>query len=504
MAISLIGKPTNNNNPVYNPLVYFFDSTNKAQPGFRYVAKVLNENNVFLFEKTIIPAFITGFANLNLNRELSDFINPDFSPNFTNLVNSSGFNDSGGYFRFKLDIGEEFFVTWDFFDFEFNGTVPQYNPNNLQSTTALATTDNSNVPPYQPGDMIFVNFTTLTPSKPQLQGVQEVLAVNARPGGGWHVALNIGWVGSGPTEGGSTRFSDNRKTRITGLFTSINNECAFNSVFNTKSFLSYNMNDFLMTGSSGNKDILSQFFSGYKVLRNNEIYINWMCNDVLTNHATKIEFTSDDGTVTHLNISVNALQWVKRINVGPTRTQWGNVISGAGAIVKPATKTYTFKFLNAANTAVSKTYRVNIDDSCQSGKTVTMVFMDKLGSSLPFNFTMRNVETQTVSRQEYTRYLGILSGNKYTYDLKDGGSEIYDSSFDRTFTLRTGYLTEQESKFFANVIHSPSTMIDIDGDKKFERCNIITNAIEIKQDKWYELKRYEIQVILSNSNKINV
>lgn len=499
MAITLLGKPTNNNNPVYNPLVYYFDSTNKTQPGFRYVARVLTPSNQLLFEKTILPDFDTGKCILNLNREMSDFVSHTLNLSTADII---GYDASESYYRYKLDIGEEYFVAWDFFDFEYIGTLPQYNPNNLQNATALATSLNPNQPPYSPGDLIFVEFTSTNPEKPQLQGFHEVLDVVARPGSGWHVILNIEWVGSSVTaQGGSTR-SDNSKSRSTGLYTSINNECVFNGVFSPEAFLNYDMNTYLMAGTSGDKKVLSQLYSGYTVRRTNFLLVNWMCNGATANRPVRIEFQSDDGTVSRVNVNTNNAHWIKQINVGPNRDNFGTISSGTGPLIKPDTKWYTFKFLNASVTDVSETYKINIDTSCPPHEPIEMLFLDKLGSFLPWNFTFRNLETHTIERQDYTKYLGGLSGGKYTYDLTDGGSEIYDSSYTRSFTLRTGYLDTQASKFFANLIHSPVTLIKLDG--QYHRCKVTTNSVELKKEKWWELKRYEIQVVLSNSNKINI
>lgn len=501
MAITLLGKPTDNNNPVYNPLVYYFDSTNKAKPGFRYVARILSPTNQLLFEKTILPDFDSGKCILNINREMSDFVSHTLNLSTINVV---GYNAPDSYYRYKLDVGEEYFVEWNFFDFEFisNANMPTYNPNNLQNATSLATTSDVNIPPYSPGDQIFVNFTATNPAKPQLQGIHEVLDVIPRAGSGWHVILNIGWVGSGPTQGGSTRYADNRKSRFTGLYTAINNECVFNGVYSPENFLTYDMDNYLMSGSVGDKKVLSQLYSGYNVRRSNFLSVNWMTNDVSTNIPNRMEFQSDDGTITRINVNTTTSHWIKQINVGPNRSNFGALVSGTLPLLKPDTKWYTFKFINSTDAAVSETYKINIDDSCAPHENIEMLFLDKLGSFLPWNFTFRNLENHNVERQEYTKYLGGLNDGKYTYDLTDGGSEIYDSSFNRSFTLRTGYLDTQASKFFANLIHSPVTLINIDGE--YHRCKVTTNTVELKKEKWYELKRYEIQVVLSNSNKINI
>lgn len=501
MAITLLGKPDDNNNPAYNPLVYYFDSTNKAQQGFRYIARVLTPSNQLIFEKTILPDINTGKCILNINRELSDFVSYDLNLSTSNIA---GFNAADSYYRYKLDIGEEYLITWDFFDFEYIGSpnLPAYNPKNLPNATAISTTSNANIPPYSPGDKIVVSFTSTSPVKPQLQGVQEVLAVVPRPTGGWRVILNIGWVGSGPADPGSTRYADNKKTRITGLYTAINNECVFNGVFSPENFLTYDMDNYLMTGSTGTKKWLSQIYSGYTVRRNNFLWLNWMTNDQTTLVPTILEFTSDDGTVYRSGVVISTSSWIKQINVGPNRDSFGALAAGSGPLLKPTTKWYTVKLINSSNAAVSETIKLNIDDKCPHGEVIDMLFLDKLGSMLTWNFTLRNVENQSVNRLEYTKYLGELSGGKYKYNLTDGGSEIYSSEFTRSFVLRTDYMDTASSKFFVNLIHSPVSLIRIDG--QFHRCNITTNSVEVKKEKWHELKRYEVMVTLSNNNKINI
>lgn len=501
MAITLLGKPTDNNNPVYNPLVYYFDSDNKTQPGFRYIARVLSSTNQLLFEKTILPDFDDGKCILNINRELSDFVSYDIN---LSTANTTGFNAANSYYRYKLDIGEEYFVNWNFSDYEFirSSDLPQYNPNNLVNATALATTSNSNIPPYSPGDKIVVSFTSTSPVKPQLQGAQEVLAVIPRTGSGWLVILNIGWVGSGAADPGSTRYADNRKSRFTGLYTAINNECVFNGVFSPEDFLTYDMDNYLMTGSTGDKKWLSQIYSGYTVRRNNFLWLNWMTNGQTALVANRLEFTADDGTIYRTSINTSSANWIKQINVGPNRDSFGTLVTGSGALLKPTTKWYTVKLINSLNSAVSETIKLNIDDKCPHGDVIDMLFLDKLGSMLTWNFTLRNTENQTINRLEYTKYLGELSGGKYKYDLTDGGSEFYSSEFTRSFVLRTDYMDTTAAKFFVNLIHSPVSFIRING--QFHRCNITTNNVEVKKEKWYELKRYDVNVTLSNNNKINI
>jgi len=137
-----------------------------------------------------------------------------------------------------------------------------------------------------------------------------------------------------------------------------------------------------------------------------------------------------------------------------------------------------------------------------------MLFLDKLGSFLPWSFVHKTTETQSVERQTYTKYLGGLDGSKFSYNLSDGGEEIYDSAYERQFILRTGFLNKQESLFFQNLIHSPVTLLKFHNplttEQQYQRCTVTTNNIEIKGNKYHELRSYEITVTMSNMEKINI
>lgn len=506
MAITIIGKPTDNHNPTYNPIVYYFDSTNKNEDGYRYIAQVKDQSNNLLFEKKLIPDFDDKKGVLHINRELADFV--DYDLDFNNL-DANGYPASNSFKRYKIEVGEEYIETWDWFDYGFGGTGiwsnvgnPVINPNGLARTMLFNQT--STTPPYNSGDVINVTLTTGVQDKPEIGGIHKVLDiefVNDIINGvyiGWIVVLELPWVGSGNSDGGSTAYADGRKTRFLGLNNTLSGESVFNGVFSTEGWLDYDMDNFVMSGS--NKDFLSQIYDEYRVRRDNTIFINYMKNELSS--PTTIVFENNDGDISSVDLHTDTDDWVCGIDVSPTRSNWGTLISGTLPIIKPNTEWYSFKLVDTISGDVSKEIKIFLDDSCVGYTPIEMLWLDKLGSFLPWNFTLRNVESQTMDKKDYTKYLGGYDGTKYSYELEDGGNITYNKDYEREFLLRTDFLTEQQSTFFQNVLHSPVTMIKIDG--KFHRCVILDTSIEIKGEKWFELRRYEIRVTLSNNNKINI
>lgn len=513
MAITKIGGPDTNINPVYNPLVYYFDSTNKAEDGFRYIIEVFEAGTTNkIFEKTIIPDFDDQKCTLNMNREMQDFISYDLD--LTEL-DGNNYRADNSYYRFDLDIGEEYVEVWNWLDFGFAGNVnwpnfnnPQYNPNTL-SRTMLYTTSSSNQPPYQNGDVIFVELNNGTQDRPSIQGVQKVLDVyNAGGTGGvyWTVVLDIPWVGNGTSTGGSSKYADFRKSRFTNLL-SLNNECVYNTVFKVDDFLDYDSTDYNMVmPSAGTDKFLTQIPNNYKVREDNTLFLQYMSFSTSINNIVRnIGFSNDNGDLSILSASTGTNVGVWGIDMSPTRTNWGTIQNGTLPIIKPNTEWYSIQLLDINGFPLSEEKRIKIDRDCDiSQSTMEFLFMDKMGSFLPYNFTARNVEKQNIERSDYTKYLGGYNSttNKFDYNLTDGGKEIYHSEYTRSFDLGTDYMNDLDSVFFQNVLHSPVTYLKVDG--KFRRCVIQTNSITIKKDNWMDRIRYELTVDISQKEMINI
>lgn len=510
--ITKIGGPTDNINPAYNPLVYYFDSTNKTNPGFRYIVEVFDAlSNDKIFEKTIIPDIDNNYCVLNLNREMSDFISYDFD---LDELDQDNYRADNSYYRFDIKIGEEYLVEWEFDDFGFAGSGnwpnysdPQYNGPSITSRTMLFNTNPSVQPPYQNGDTILVELSAGTQDRPSISGVHKVLDVYQQSSGGveWVVVLGIPWVGSGVSTGGNVKLSTLNKTRFPNLL-SLTDESVFNTVLKVDDFLNYDATVYNMTGSTGDKLFLTQIPNNYEVRENNTMFLQYMSyKDSTIGTPRTAYFQNDSGDASELALTTGVNTGVWGLDVSPTRTNWGTVATGTLPIVKPETLNYSVTLLDVNGFAISETKTIVIDYDCDIAEsTMEMVFMDKFGSFIPYNFTARNVEKQNITRDNLTKYLGGLNTttNKFDYNLTDGGTETYNADYKRMYDLSTDYMNDTDSVFFQNVLHSPVTFLKIDG--QFVRCVINTNTVTIKKDNWSERIRYNMSVEISHAENINI
>ena len=505
MAITLVGRPPFKINPAYNPVVYYFDSDNKTEEGFRYIAVIKNSLGQILFEKTLIPDIDNNYGILNLNRELSNYVS--YNLDFDN-IDGDVYDADKSYLEYKFEIGEEYYVEWEWIDMGFAGSVnwpnagnQQYNENG-NAKTMIYNNDVTEVPPYSPGDSIFITRTNDSDDAAPVTGVHTILDVYEQGSSGaeWVIVLDLPYI-SGNSNGGKTRYSDNRKSRFLELFRR-NNEVIFNTALSKKDWLTYDYSDYNMESSnSGNEKFLTQMYDNYVVRPDSTLFLQWMCYDV--NNLTtvgSIYFENDSGVDSTYSFSPALETNIQGFDFSPTRTDWGV----GGPIVTSTTKWYEFTIYDRDAIALSETKRVYIDRECHSIDRVELLFMDKFGSFIPFQFNGRAVETHNVKRSEYTSYLGGLDtlNKEYSYNLDDGGMGVYNSNYSRSFELQTDYLNTEESLFFHNIIESPVTLVKLGGD--YYSCVMKTDSVEIKKDGWYEQKKYKVKITLSNKESINI
>ena len=268
MAITRINDSgANNLNPGYNNLTYYFTSTNKANKGFRYVAKIKDRLNNLLFEKTIIPSISTGDCHLQIDNEISDYLNYTFDISKINMANYEAVES---YQDFKIEMGEEFFYEYNWNEYIYvddnspywpRGSNPAYNPG-LRARTAIVTSSDS-APLFNVGDWIYINQPVSNSVTKPIGGSKKILdivnlatTISGVGYVGWAIVLDMGWVGSSSTNGGTVRYDDNRKTRTSNLLV-VDKQAVYNGYINSKDFIDYNQEDYLMTINSGETKALT-------------------------------------------------------------------------------------------------------------------------------------------------------------------------------------------------------------------------------------------------------
>lgn len=149
MSITLIQKPKNQINPVYQPCCWVFDSTNNAQTNFLYLVDVYWDST--LQKSFKLPARPdNGYCVFDISRIMQSVVTEDITTasGFIENENSfkcytlkvgeeygtvaSGFSnlwlssDVGDYCAFNGDLSREVYLDWDCTEYQLSGTSSKF------------------------------------------------------------------------------------------------------------------------------------------------------------------------------------------------------------------------------------------------------------------------------------------------------------------------------------------------------------------------------------------
>ncbi len=118
MAITIISSP-NQWMAAYNPIKWTLDSTNKNQPGFRYVVQLYNAgstaSNDLIAEMDVAPdPFDNGRCDVDVSRIVRNKVDKYLG------LTSTTVNDAvGTFWRYDIRFGESYSGDWAFNDYIF-------------------------------------------------------------------------------------------------------------------------------------------------------------------------------------------------------------------------------------------------------------------------------------------------------------------------------------------------------------------------------------------------
>ena len=128
--------------------------------------------------------------------------------------------------------------------------------------------------------------------------------------------------------------------------------------------------------------------------------------------------------------------------------------------------------------------------------------MDRLGSWMPFSFTLKAFENGTITKSEYNQdNQGSASGTDWTYETTDRGMKVLTVDVNKQFTLNTNWMTFEMNQYFEELLTSPETYIKI--DNVYQACIIKENSFETTRQRGRKLIRKTIKVELANRDSIN-
>lgn len=453
--------------PAYNPCKFIYNSTNKNNEGFRYIFDVYEQGTANkIGEYRVLPTYGTGYGEVDLSKLLGAKVAPDFQP-----LNTSEADTPNSRFNYDVKVGEEYIVT-----FNYTSSLTD-NSGNVKITCTHS---------FSVGDQVVVDAGTNT----LISGLWTVIAVT----GTTDFTINAAWTNvTDPTENGSVKYADNRKTIIRDIATTLD-KWVFNGALPWVNWRSYAYTDYLLDNTSA-LFLTSMLYRKMTITPTQEIWFNGFNNSVtgrmIFNNSNGDSFYYD---VTNTEITTQLCVASPNLNL--------SVISGTLPLIKSDTTYYEFYFTDGIVPPDSQTYTFNIDQRCAIND-YHLVFLDRMGSWGSFSFPLRSYETGTSTKQSFNKVVqGYVNGTEWTYDSFERGLTTYSSTVEKNLQLNTNWMSEEMAVYFQELITSPVVYFWDGG--QYLACVVQETSFEVERQRNKNLIKKTVNVKLANQDKVNI
>lgn len=453
--------------PAYNPCKFIYNSTNKNNEGFRYIFDIYEQGTVNkIAEYRVLPTYGTGYGEVDLSKLLGAKVAPDFQP-----LNYSELDTPNSRFNYDVKVGEEYIVT-----FTYTSSLTN-NGGNVKITCTHS---------FDVGDQVVVDAGTNT----LISGLWTVIAVT----GTTDFTINAAWSNvTDPTENGTVKYADNRKTIVRDIEESLF-KWVFNGALPWAKWNGYTFTDYLLDDTY-KLFLTSCPYSDMTITPNQEIWFNALNGGVtgrmIFNNSNGDSFCYD---VTNTEITTQLCVASPNLNL--------TVLSGTLPLIKDDTTEYRFYFLDDTIPANSQTYRFNIDQRCVIND-YHLVFLDRMGSWGSFSFPLRAYETGTSTKQSFNKVVqGYVQSEQWTYGSYERGMTTYSSTVEKNLQLNTNWMSEEMAVYFQELITSPVVYF-WDGNQ-YLACIVQETAFEVERQRNKNLIKKTVNVKLANQDKVNL
>jgi len=454
--------------PAYNPIWYYFDSTNKANTSFRYVVDLwIAGAATYLHRYKIAPRPVDGYCAFNCSKALQTQFALSMVPSFVD---------------YEVKVGEEFSVPW-IYDTIINRTTGTW-----AGYTQLSAV--SNIHSYQPQDQI--DITQDAPiTAAQLSGLHTVVEVIDNK----TIVIDVVYPGV-TTNVGSVNWADGRRVVYENIVT-LTDKRVFQGAIHHDAYNVYSSTRYTLA-----TPILGYAISYHPLFKTT----GWGDITRLQFMDTywKVWAQTDDGTIYESAVNTSTTD-VTYLNVGPTEigATCPNLLLGTGPLLKSDTKWYRILLINNTPTSISQMYQFNMLPQCSNYETLVLMFKDRLGSMGSFTFRMRNEHTLSWERKSNTKSFGSQSGtNPWTYASTEAGKTIYSINQTSTYTVRTEWLTPEDSAYFLEMVGQPEVYMIKHG----VTVPVVISTGSLKEGQRPQDKniKYEISFMIANNDIINI
>ena len=492
MAVSLIAKPYTLT-PAYNEVKFIHDSTNKNLQGFKYIYDIYESGTTNkIAEYRVLPVYSTGYGEVDLSKLLQSYVSYDL-----NLTNTTVYNATNSHYKYDVKVGEEYLTTTTY-----TAALTQYLVAPYVGRVQINVANT-----FAVGDQINITQIGVGVTNPSMEGLFTVVVANPA-----FIVVNVLWSTIvNPNKDGAITYADGRRTVTRDLHLDLN-QYVFNGAIRWVDMPAYNWQDFMLNNVTDrlltNQPEGTTRLPYFNATLSQDVWLNAVANGS-PGGADFMYFFNDSAEI--FRKSVNAVDHVSGISVGPNNHGTLIPVVGTLPLIKPTTEYYYVFYFRGGQ--VSRPYYIGIDRRVRDIE-YSILFLDRMGSWSSFAFTGRSYEKGNITRTQYNQNVEgyIATGPRWTYNTQDRGFLNTHITTDTTIDLNTNWMTEQMAEYFVELISSPETYIkmadysnacDAPISTEYVSCNIVTSSYEVYQKRNKNLIKQSITVKLANNNIVN-
>lgn len=482
MSITIHKKPQELS-PVYNQMVIAVTGSYQSNPNHNFIATLfVNGEQV---SRLKVPTNPDGYGVFDIQRHVENQISYTFDPDYlgwTQAVDS--------YATYSVNFSEEFRYEFDFLDNAFVGGAVGF----------VGPTGGSE-PLFNVGDDIVVTqddgFTNYS-----YEGLATITSIT-QSGSNWIVVTNKTFGASTPPEPGTIVLANYGLTTVAST-ASISKQFAWNGVYSWLDFIDYDYTDYVpdtgtpckwLTNVPDNWEVGTQSrmrLQLYKNTSNQQKDLMVQTNNGIYRLTSAYSTGDDDDRIT-------------QVGVGP----W-DIINGSASFITGTssypifddnTATYSVWVRNQVTLQDTETKVFKLKDWCSRYEQIQLIFMDKLGSFVPYTFNYANRHTKQMMRTDYQQKYGNYApaSQAWEYNTWDRGRKRLDLVVNEVYTITSDWVNQNTSDYLMELFESPEVYW-IKENGTTVAINITDTSVERKQTINDQIINYTLTFELSNKS----
>lgn len=478
MAISILKTP-DAYSPARQPTCFLLNSDQTSKAGFGYFAHLfIDDELIGRFEIPKRP--VNGLGVFDVSSVVRSYIDveTDLVPGYGGATVAPSFAK-----QYVVQFGEQL----EYFSFDDS----YYGPSGR--VLFSSSTDQHD---FEVGDSVLISQTPPFLFS-EWEGQQTVMDVPDA----YSFTIDQGFQ-SGPTTPGKVRKADGSSLLFSGLTGWTGTSVAYS--FDREEFVEFDSVDYVPSSSTAMSGLICNAPQGFRVSSTAQAFIPQL-NDNLCDWVRVVTLDAN-GSVLGVygyqfgaSVLVNDASFVY-CGVGPVNLAASTYFTwtGSTSMFGSDVASYRIDFIGASTanndaTVATRSLLFELDDRCAPYDRFDLLFCDKRGAWMPWSFVYKSDEKHTVKKQVYGRAeFGEISGSDYIFRNRKRGVDVYNLDHIVSYTVRTDWMTEEESVYFVELV-SASNCFWMKDDDVYIPIIINDGTTErLKRFQEPDLLRYEL------------